>query len=239
MPTAPETARLSVWHAVLIFLAGVIGGIVGYSIGLAITGDDVDHLGALTTFCGFAGQFGAFALGLQLVSARRGTGSWRRDYGFVVRLRDWWVLFAGFGLQIAVAIVLFPLIRLVHDDKQSVVKDIQDSSGAKLAVFAIAAGIVAPILEETLFRGLLLRALLRRMSEQPAVVISGVAFGAVHVLLDPRLGTLVVMPGIVALGIVSGVMAVRTGTLSRSILLHVGFNALTVITSIAGVLSLH
>ena len=42
------------------------------------------------------------------------------------------------------------------------------------------------------------------------------------------MGTLIALPAIILLGIVSGYQAVRTGNLSRSILLHMGFNALSV-----------
>jgi membrane protease YdiL (CAAX protease family) len=38
-----------------------------------------------------------------------------------------------------------------------------------------------------------------------------------------------VLPALVALGLVSGVLAVRTGNLSRSILLHAGFNLVAVL----------
>jgi hypothetical protein len=47
------------------------------------------------------------------------------------------------------------------------------------------------------------------------------------------LGTLIAVPALLALGLVSGYQAVRTGLLSRSIALHVGFNALTVVAVLA------
>jgi membrane protease YdiL (CAAX protease family) len=62
-----------------------------------------------------------------------------------------------------------------------------------------------------------------------AVLISAVVFGLVHALGDPSVGTLVALPAIVLLGVVSGYQAAGTGSLSRSILLHVGFNALSVV----------
>jgi hypothetical protein len=40
---------------------------------------------------------------------------------------------------------------------------------------------------------------------------------------------MIAMPAIILLGIVSGYQAAQTGNLSRSILLHVGFNALSVV----------
>ena len=53
-------------------------------------------------------------------------------------------------------------------------------------------------------------------------------FGAVHLLGGNVLGTLAVLPALIGLGVVSGVLAVRSGDLSQSILLHVGFNLIAV-----------
>jgi membrane protease YdiL (CAAX protease family) len=53
-------------------------------------------------------------------------------------------------------------------------------------------------------------------------------FALVHPLGDPEVGSVIVVPAILALGLVSGYLAVRSGNLSRSIMLHMGFNLLTV-----------
>ena len=95
---------------------------------------------------------------------------------------------------------------------------------------AITAGVLAPIFEELLFRGLLLRSLLRRMPAWAAVVVSSVAFGVVH-FLDPA--TIPIVPALIGLGIVSAVLAIRSGGLLRSIALHMGFNLVTVVIAIA------
>ena len=62
-----------------------------------------------------------------------------------------------------------------------------------------------------------------------AVFVSALIFGLIHALGDPSVGTLIALPAIILLGLVSGIQAVRTGELSRSILLHMGFNTLTVV----------
>ena len=96
-------------------------------------------------------------------------------------------------------------------------------------MLALTIVLLAPLTEELLFRGTLLRSLLRKVSPAVAVLISAVVFGLVHALGDPSVGTVIAMPAIILLGIVSGWQAARTGNLSRSILLHVGFNALSVV----------
>ena len=87
---------------------------------------------------------------------------------------------------------------------------------------------LAPIAEELLFRGALLRSLLRKLSPDHAVFVSALVFGLVHVLGDPSVGTLIALPAIMLLGVVSGYQAVKTGDLSRPIMLHMGFNTLSV-----------
>jgi membrane protease YdiL (CAAX protease family) len=59
------------------------------------------------------------------------------------------------------------------------------------------------------------------------VLVSAVVFGLVHALGDPSLGTIIALPAIILLGVVSGYQATKTGNLSRSIMLHMGFNALS------------
>jgi uncharacterized protein len=225
---AATTPPFKIWDALVVFLAGqLVGATVGFSIGYSLTGDEIGEPGALTLALGFAGQYLAYGVVIWLFCRRRGTGSLRRDLGLTVHLRDWWTVPFGTACAIAFGLLVLPLRHLV-DETQSVVDDLNDSSGAKLAVIAIAAGLLAPIFEELLFRGLFLRALLRVVSEPWAIGISATTFGAVHFLGGSVLGTLAVLPALVGLGIVSGIFAVRSGDLSRSVLLHMGFNLLAV-----------
>jgi membrane protease YdiL (CAAX protease family) len=108
-----------------------------------------------------------------------------------------------------------------------VVRVFQHAHGADRAFFALVVLVIAPIGEELLFRGALLRGLLRRTNPATAVWISGLVFALVHVALDPGAGFAV--PALLGLGLLSGYRALRTGDLSESILLHAGFNLLAVL----------
>jgi membrane protease YdiL (CAAX protease family) len=173
---------------------------------------------------------------LALVARRKGTGSLRTDFGLEVRrpaaawVADLPWFFAGIGLQL-VALVPIGILNSIygHTAKQDVVKSADHAVGWEIPVLALAIVLLAPLTEELLFRGTLLRSLLRKVAPATAVLISAVVFGLVHALGDPSVGTLVALPAIVLLGVVSGWQAARTGNLSRSILLHVGFNALSVV----------
>lgn len=108
---------------------------------------------------------------------------------------------------------------------QAVVTIIDKSSGAGALAAALSVAIAAPIAEELLFRGLVLRSLQRRYRPAVAIAVTSVIFAVVHPLLDPK-AILAVVP-LLILSVVSGIQAARSGNLSRSIWLHMGFNVIT------------
>ena len=173
---------------------------------------------------------------LAFVARRKGTGSLRSDFGLVLRRapKAWFAdlpwFFAGIGLQLA-ALLPIGLLNVLygHTAKQDVVKTAEGAAGWQVPALALAIVLLAPLTEELLFRGSLLRSLLRKTTPELAVLITAVIFGLVHALGDPSVGTVIALPAIVLLGVVSGYQAVKTGALSRSILLHVGFNTLSVV----------
>jgi membrane protease YdiL (CAAX protease family) len=157
----------------------------------------------------------------------------RLDLGLTVRASDWWWASIGVGGSIAVGIALIPISVLWDDGnhgKQEIGKQLQDSASWSRIVLVVLIVCIAPVAEELLFRGIILRAALRRMHAGGAVLVSGASFAALH-LLD--ITTFPAIPALFALGTFSAVVAVRSGTLSRSILLHAGFNLLGAIQLLA------
>lgn len=174
-------------------------------------------------------------LWLMLVSARKGQRSLQRDFGAVWPLDAMaapsagrWIALGIVGSVVASAL-LQPLARLAHldDSAQAVSQTVERASGLGLALLCVGIVVVAPVVEELLFRGALLRALQRRYSAPVAVFVSALVFAGAHLLGDP--GSYYVVPGLLLLGLVSGSEAVRTGNLGRSICLHAGFNLLSVV----------
>jgi membrane protease YdiL (CAAX protease family) len=170
------------------------------------------------------------------VARRKGVGSLRADFGFRLLPADGgaatdagWIL-AGIGLQLA-SLLPISLLVSVHgeDAKQDVVSVADRAHGLQVPLIVLAVAVLAPVTEELLFRGALLRALQRRMTPDAAVFVSALVFGLVHLLGDPSIGSLIAFPAILLLGLVSGYQAVRTGDLARSIMLHIGFNALSAV----------
>jgi membrane protease YdiL (CAAX protease family) len=168
-------------------------------------------------------------IGYLAIAARKGLGSLTADFGLRVRARDGLWFAIGFGLSIASGILIAPIVSAGHlsNSSQDVVRLFQRARGVETVFFAIAVLVVAPIGEELLFRGALLRGLLRRTSPPLAIWGSGLAFALVHVVLDPGAGFAV--PALLLLGLLSAHRALRTGELSQSILLHAGFNLLAVL----------
>ena len=181
-----------------------------------------------------AAQNAGIVLYLELIARGKGLGSFRADFGFTLRpsTGSWlenltWFL-AGVGIQL-VALLPINLLSELHGtvEKQDVVKMAERGRGVQIALIVLVIAVLGPITEELLFRGALLRALLRKTDPDRAVFIGATVFGLVHVVGSPDLGSLMALPAIIGLGVVSGYQAVKTGTLTRSIMLHMGFNALT------------
>jgi hypothetical protein len=175
-------------------------------------------------------------LALILISDRKGQRSLGRDFGLVWpfdRMRraavvGW--LAAGAGWSILASILLRPIAELadLDDTAQEVSRTVERAGGGGLVLLFIGIVVVAPVVEELLFRGALLRALQRRYSVPVSVFASAVIFAGIHVVGDP--GSYYVVPGLALLGLVSGYQAAKTGDLSRSVLLHMGFNLLSALT---------
>lgn len=94
------------------------------------------------------------------------------------------------------------------------------ASGLLLALAVVA--IVAPLAEEIVFRGVLLRAIEAASGERVALVVSSVAFSLVHL-------TPFAMPPIFVFALMLGVVYTRTRTLWTPVLAHALFNAIGVI----------
>jgi membrane protease YdiL (CAAX protease family) len=140
----------------------------------------------------------------------------------------------GVGFQIAASIALLPIVYWVFDGEgptQEVIESAAGLSGIDIALMAVGVGVLAPISEELVFRGALLRALIVRRGESFATYVSAAVFAAIH-LLDPN--AWLVVPVLFVLGVVLAKQATATGRLARPILTHAGFNLLAVAALFVG-----
>ncbi len=239
VPSRPRAAvRWGLPDVALAWFAGLVASIVAAAVVIAIgdvpSDDATDDVGVLLG--SVVGQGVGIVGALWVVSRWKGLASLRRDFGLVVRARNWGWMAAGVGLQIASTLVLLPLAELHgREEAQEVVEQFEDAQGFQVLLFALVVVIVAPISEELLFRGALLRALQRKTTPAWAVFGSALIFALVHPIASPTIGSVMAVPALLALGVFSAGLAVRTGNLSASILLHAGFNLLTaVVVSASG-----
>jgi membrane protease YdiL (CAAX protease family) len=97
----------------------------------------------------------------------------------------------------------------------------------------ISAVVIAPIVEETVFRGLVQTALLQWgvvPNRWAVIVIASVLFTAIHLGLEP-----VALPGLFVLSLGLGYVYERTGSIGSCIVVHAVFNAMNVALVFAGV----
>ncbi len=231
----PGARRTITWGIGDFLIAWVVGLLASVIVGSVLAGKELTPLDLAITV---TVQDAGYLVWLALVSQRKGLGTLAADFGLVARPSGgWWAAAPWFLVGAALQVVSYWPLRLlesVHGGgaKQEIVKVVERGSGGAFVFLVLTVLIVAPVAEELMFRGVLLRSLLRRFEPGIAVMISAAAFGLVH-LLDGSVGSLVALPVLVVVGLVSGVLAVRSGDLGRSILFHAGFNAFTAIALIS------
>jgi uncharacterized protein len=106
-----------------------------------------------------------------------------------------------------------PLLQIVLEGKDSIA----------LLLFFLTAAVAAPLFEEFLFRGFLLPSLTRYVPVWAAIGISGLLFGIAHLSLSE------IVP-LTTLGIILGIVYVRTRNLLAPMLLHSLWNSTTLVS---------
>jgi uncharacterized protein len=217
-----------------VWVGGIVGGALGFALAASATGTESGEDLPLPWLLGVAlvAQNVTILLGAMAVSRWRGTGSLRQDVGFELRRRDWWWVGVGVaaqGVLVAAIAGITELLDTDDDDPQELVQRLQDERSVGIVVLAaLAIVVLAPVAEEILYRGLLLRSLSRWMGDGPAVVVSSFVFAAVHLTgIDWGVSAALVIAALFALALLLGTLAVRDHSLSRPILVHAGFNAVT------------
>jgi membrane protease YdiL (CAAX protease family) len=137
-----------------------------------------------------------------------------------------WVYFAaGIGLSLCVAIVSS---RIKTPENLPIEELFKSRVGAFLLMGM--AVLIAPLVEETVFRGYLYPLFAKDLGVAPGIVITGVLFGLMHA---PQLGfTWGLVAMLIAVGIIFTLARARAGTVLASYLLHLGYNSMIAVTAI-------
>lgn len=174
------------------------------------------------------------------VSRRWGTGRLGADIGLSPRWSDlgWGpvVWLAALGGQVVAALIVTAIGVPIASNTEA----IDDASIDRTYVVAIVmtAVVAAPIVEEMVFRGVVLRSLRSRLPWVGAVALQAVLFGLAHV--DPVLGSgnaglVIVLSGV---GVALGGAAVLLRRIGPSIVAHALFNGVVLLVVLTGVADL-
>ena len=218
----------------------VVAGITGHGAQIAkLASQPVPP--AWVEITGLVGLWFGFVGAIFFTSRLRGTGSVIRDMG--LRVRPWDVvtgpLIGVAGQLVLLPVLYLPLEHVVPHLNQRLKEPAQHLTGgfpgSDLAVIAVLTVVVVPVIEETFFRGLVLRALLRIFKGAGPVVgvalaaiADGVIFGLAHFELLELLG-------LATFGAVLALMAYKFRRIGPGIFAHGAFNLLAIL-SVAGVL---
>jgi membrane protease YdiL (CAAX protease family) len=171
-------------------------------------------------------SYGPMVLYTRYASRRWGTGDLQRDLGFRFRWADlgWgpvacigaWC--GGFAAALVVAVLRLPI--------RSNTEGVNNYAGDRgvLIAFLLTAVLVAPVVEELMFRGVVLRGFASVMPAWSAVGLQGVFFGAAH--LDPvrGVGNVGLVLVLAAVGTVLGTAAYLLRRIGPTIVAHALYN---------------
>lgn len=125
-----------------------------------------------------------------------------------------WIILTGVALAVFIS---FAMAFLPEKWLMDYAAASEDLAGTLTAVALISTVLVAPVVEEILFRGIILSRLGKAMPVAPAVLLSALVFGLMH-------GQILWIAYAAFLGIILALVAVRTKSILATILLHVTFN---------------
>ena len=215
------------------------------SAGVAVTGDRPDRsvpalLSLLTTWI-------ALVATCWWACRRHGTGSLVRDLGLSFRWADLWIgLLAGLGLRIGVVVIgviAASVTRYQGGATTNLPVELTDGN-AILITTAVAVTLVAPLVEELFFRGLLLRSALESLNRRAyrprladpatrirvAVFISAALFAVIHLSeADDAFSATVLFLSLLLVGWVNARLTLWSNRLGPAIVSHAVFNGTALI----------
>ncbi len=247
-PDTSSAARSWLLIGVVGFLVGQLAGVIMLAAVAAANGHTHDYLRLSTqaippgwiVVCELVGLWIGFIGAVVLASRTRGTGHPARDMGLAVRGSD---LVVGPLVGLAGQFLLLPLLYLplrpfIPHLNQRLAGPSHHLTGgfpgADLVIIGALTVLVVPVVEELLFRGLLLRALLRLLGRAgrilgPALacLCTGILFGLAHFQALQLLG-------LATFGVVLSYLAYRQRRLGPSILAHATFNLVAIVAVARG-----
>lgn len=144
------------------------------------------------------------------------------------RPRSPWLFFlGGCGLSVAV----FAVTAKMQPREDIPIEELFRYKNTALLFMAMAV-LVAPLVEETVFRGYLYPLFAKYFGVATSVIVTGVLFGLMH---GAQLGwTWGLVFTLIAVGVIFTFVRARTGSVFASFLLHLGYNSMIALVTILG-----
>jgi len=241
----PRNGQLGLHDIVITIGLWLFGSSIGAMIAKPIVGDDPSSLGMLITL--LLSQGGALVMvGYVLVRASQAVEGGAAAFGFNLRhfndSLDRTIAVALFiipatfvtlaGMAIVTTWLGYPPPRLAH----TMLEAIRDADSPAVALgLAMVPILLAPVIEEPMFRGMM-QTVLRHAAgfeRWPTIIITSVLFSLVHLAAVPWQS----MPGLFVLSLGLGYAYERTGKLWAPMAIHALFNAVNVTLVLSGAIS--
>lgn len=227
----------SIWEAVLIGLVTnlvvaqtVVGVIAFLALGVTTSDDPKTiYVGLIVDLAWFGGMIGWLMLRHPRWREQLGVhldreGLRNGGYGFVAGLILYPVIAFVVGLPLT---ILFS--ALSGEDATTPDQLPPHLTGAAVVASVILAVLIAPVVEETYFRGILFRSIRDRHGFWPGALISGVLFGLVHWVPSPWQDAVLLQTIMVFTGIALAWIYERRGSLLANVAAHMAFNAVGIV----------
>ncbi len=141
--------------------------------------------------------------------------------------RPWLFFFAGCGLSVLVAIATAKM----QPPQDVPIEELFRYKNTAMLFMAMAV-LIAPLVEETIFRGYLYPLFAKSFGIASGIILTGVLFGLMH---GAQLGWTWGLVGILtAVGVIFTFVRARTGSVLASFLLHLGYNSTIAVFTIVG-----
>lgn len=223
--------RAAIVPALAVLVIGIVIPLVVIAAGLPRKGDARAAYGLVGELV-----FAGIVLAVGSPVARR-TGGWARAIG-LDKLRDddlgtivkWF--FAQFGARLVVGLVIVTAAPHLHPVSNAAGVDKLHSTGRLLVM--ISAVLVAPVMEEIAFRGLMLRAVMRRLGYWPAAALSSLVFALLHAPAVPDLQSAIVLVLVIyVFGLLQCQLVRRRARLAPAAGVHAATNLVTLVLALA------
>jgi membrane protease YdiL (CAAX protease family) len=143
------------------------------------------------------------------------------------RGNPWAYFFSGCGL----AIFVFVVSATAKTNQNMPIQEILKNRNSAILLMVMAV-LVAPLFEETVFRGYLYPLFAKSFGIVPGILLTGLLFGLMH---GSQLGWSWSIVGLLILvGVIFTFARAHTGTVLASFLLHLGYNSMIAVATIIG-----